>query len=480
MQNCKMWIGGKWIEAKSGKTFAAFNAATGDEIARVPIAGQADIDKAVEAARQALPIWSKKTQTERSDILLRMSEAITANASELAEVDIISHGLPPAAAQRWPMLMSQMIQNFARLNQGFTGKIIPASEDKMNCLLREPRGVCALFVSWNAAYGSAAKKMPAALATGNTCIIKAPSMSSLLVIKLAEVLETVGLPPGTVNIVTGPGGSTGEILAAHPGVDMVSFTGGTDTGKRIMSLASNTVKHVVLELGGKNPFIVLEDADVDKAVARAVMGVADNAGQACIAPGRFYAHKDVYDKFLTKMVAGIKGIAVGAPGDEKAQMGPLFSAEHRDRVEAYIRSGIDEGAKLMLGGKRPAKPLDKGYFVMPTILTEVTQNMTIAREEIFGPVAVIMKPFSSDDDVINLANENTFGLTAYIWTRDIARGIRMAKQIQFGSVYLNNGGGPGSNLPHGGFKESGQGKEESTLGLEEYVHIKAIAIDLAK
>lgn len=230
--------------------------------------------------------------------------------------------------------MSDIIKYAAKVNQAFMGKQVPASQDAMIYLQREPRGVCGLFVSWNAAYGSSAKKIPAALATGNTCVIKAPSTSTLTMLKLAEILEKVGLPPGTVNVITGPGSTTGEMLAAHPDVNMVSFTGGTDTGRRIMSLASNTVKHVVLELGGKNPFIVLKDADVDKAAARAVMGVIDNCGQACVAPGRFYVQEEVYKPFVDKVVAGMKKVVVDLPSNEKTQMGPLFSAEQRDRLKA--------------------------------------------------------------------------------------------------------------------------------------------------
>ncbi len=437
MKNHKMWIGGKWVEAKSGKTFPVYNPATGEEIAQIPLGDKTDVEIAVAAARKAFPVWSKKNQAERSDILFRIADAITEHTSELAEIDSLTRGAPLKTAPRDSIVMAQTFRYAAQVSRSFMGQVIPASADKLSYLQREPRGVCALFVSWNGSLISSAKKLSAALATGNTCVIKAPSFSSLTVLKLAEVLEKMDLPPGTVNVITGPGGSVGEALASHPGVDMLSLTGGTETGKRILSLAGATVKHVGLELGGKNPCIVLEDADIDAAVANSMFLSFGNSGMTCTSIGRYYIHESLYNKFVDKFVAGAKKIVTGDPTDEKTSMGPVISAGHRDKVEGYIKSGIKEGAKLVLGGKRPTKPpLDKGYYVMPTVFTDVTQNMKIAREEIFGPVACFLK-FSSDDEVIGLANDTNFGLAAYIWTKDVPRGIRMANKIQAGSVGIN-------------------------------------------
>ena len=282
-----------------------------------------------------------------------------------------------------------------------------------------------------------------------------------------------------MNIVTGPGGVVGEALAAHRGVDMVGFTGSCETGKVIMRLASRTVKRLQLELGGKNPVIICDDADIDTAVVDLITGQFRNSGQICGSPGRYYVHEKVYDEFLGKYKAAAQKLIVGDPTDEKTQMGPLVSAEHQNRVEGYIKSAIDEGAKVVLGGKRPtAAPMNKGHWVMPTIITNVTQKMKVAREEIFGPVACIMEPFTSDDKVLEMANDNNFGLTAYVWTNDRARGIRFANAIASGTVQIGHSAGSGPELPWGGYKESGIGKEGSIYNLYEYTNLKRIQVDL--
>jgi acyl-CoA reductase-like NAD-dependent aldehyde dehydrogenase len=479
MQTCKTWINGKWVNAKSGKIFTTNNPATGEAIAEIPLCEKEDVDMAVEAAGKALPTWSRKSQAERSDTLLRISDTIATHIDELAHADALTRGAPFKTAPIDSRVMAQTFKYAAEVSRAFMGQTIPASTDKVAFLQREPYGVCALYVSWNGSLISTAKKLSAALATGNTCIIKAPSVTSLTVLKFAEVLEKVGLPEGTVNVITGPGGLTGEYLAAHPGIDMISLTGGTETGKRVMSLASATLKHIGLELGGKNPCIVLEDADVDAAIANSLFLSFGNSGMTCTSIGRYYIHESLYSEFVDKFVDGAKKIVVGDPADEKTTMGPMISAEHRDKVEFYIKSGIQEGAKLVLGGQRPVNPpLDRGYYVMPTVFTEVTQSMKIAREEIFGPVACFLK-YSSDDAVVDLANDTSYGLAAYIWTKNVPHGIKMAKQIKAGSVGIN-GATIGAEYPWGGYKESGLGKECSIMGMEEYVQYKLISFDLSR
>jgi betaine-aldehyde dehydrogenase len=324
------------------------------------------------------------------------------------------------------------------------------------------------------------QKLAPALAVGNTCIIKPPSIDSLAALEMCKILETLGLPPGTINLVTGPGGTVGNALATHRGVDMIAFTGSCEVGKELIALSSQTVKRLQLELGGKNPIIICEDADINTAANEMMNGQMMNSGQTCAAPGRFYVHEKVYDKFVEACIASIaKNWIAGDPNDEKTTMGPLVSTEHRNHVEAYIKSGIEQGAQLVLGGKRPAAPpMNKGYYVVPTMFTHVRQNMTIAREEIFGPVACIMEPFTSDEKVLELANDNTFGLCAHVWTQDAARGMRFANELQAGTVWLNNSIGGGPELPWGGYKESGYGKEGSLYGLYEYTNLKRIAVDL--
>ena len=323
-------------------------------------------------------------------------------------------------------------------------------------------------------------KLSSALAVGNTCVVKPASITPLTTLKIAEVLAKLDLPPGVVNVITGPGSSIGQAIASHPGVDMISFTGSCETGKAIMSAASQTVKRLALELGGKNPFIVLEDADIDAAVEIGVETSFRNTGQICSSPGRYYIHEKLYDDFVEKFVACARKVTVGDPTDPNTRVGPVVSAEHRKKIEEYIDIGLKDGAKLVLGGKRPTQPpLNKGYFVMPTVFSNVTHNMRIAREEIFGPVVSLLK-FSSEDQVLALANDSVFGLCASVWTKDAPKAIRFANQIRGGAIWINDHMVSGAELPWGGFKESGFGKERSVLGLEEYTQVKTISLSLAE
>ena len=479
MAQYKMWIGGKWVEAESGKTYPVFNPATEAEIAQLPLGGKADVDKAVAAARKAFPIWSEKPQGERSQIALKIAALLRDNAAELGKIDTLDHGSPSLRAASQAARTSQWFEWAAYNARSLMGNTVPLNSNELAYLQREPVGVVALITPWNLPLMMIIQKLAPALTLGNTCIIKPPSIDSLQALKLAELLDTLGLPPGTVNVITGPGGVVGSALASHRGVDMVAFTGSCETGKEIMALASNTVKHLQLELGGKNPVVILDDADVTAAVNGMMMFQFANSGQICAAPGRFYIHEKVYEEFLEKVTAVARKMVVGDPNDEKTQMGPLVSAEHRDKVERYIKLGIDEGAKLVLGGKRPTTPpMNKGYYVVPTIFTNVRQEMTIAREEIFGPVICIMEKFNLDEKAIEMANDSNYGLTAYVWTRDTARAVRFANKIAAGTVVLNNAGSGGPELPWGGYKESGIGKEGSLFGLYEYTNLKRIHVDL--
>jgi acyl-CoA reductase-like NAD-dependent aldehyde dehydrogenase len=473
-----MWIGGKWVDAESGKTYPVYNPATEAEIAQLPLGGKADADKAVDFAKKAFPVWSKKSVSERCEIMGRIAVAIRQNARELESLESIDHGFTLKVA-------GQTVLNAARsfewVSQAagslLTGDIIPADSNTLAYTKREPVGVCAIITPWNFPLQMITDKLPAVLAAGNTCVIKPPSIDSLSALKLAEILEKLDIPQGVVNVITGPGGTVGESLASHRDVSMVAFTGSCEVGKRIMELASKTVKRVQLELGGKNPVIVLEDADVDMAVSIGVMEQLYNCGQVCAAPGRFYVHEKVYDQFVEKFVVGMKKVTVGDPADEKTQMGPVVSSEHRARIEGFVKSGINEGAKLILGGKRPTRPpLDKGYFVIPTVFTHIKQNMTIAKEEIFGPVACIMEPFSSDDEVIAKANDNTFGLRASVFSKDATKLLRFANDLQSGTFTAN--GLPRHDLPWGGFKESGLGKEWNKWSLYEFSQLKAVTINM--
>ncbi len=366
MSEYKMWIGGKWVDAESGETYPVFNPATEAEIARVPLGGKADVDKAVGAARKAFPLWSEKPQAERSQIAMKIAALVRENAKELGRIDTLDHGTPTLRAAPKAAGTAEWFEWAAYNARSLMGNTVPSGPNELAYLQREPIGVVALITPWNLPLLMIIQKLAPALTLGNTCIIKPPSIDSLSALKLAEILDTLGLPPGTVNVITGPGGTVGEALASHRGVDMVAFTGSCETGKAIMALASQTVKRLQLELGGNNPVIILDDADVSTAVSTMMMFQFANSGQICAAPGRFFVHEKVYDEFLEKVTAVAKKMMVGDPTDEKTQMGPLVSAEHRDKVEGYIKSGIDEGATLILGGKRPATPpMNKGYYVVP-------------------------------------------------------------------------------------------------------------------
>ena len=478
MSQYKMWIAGKWVDAESGKTYPVLNPATGAEIAQLPLGGKADADKAVAAAKKAFPAWSKKSVSERCQIMGRIAVALKENAPELGRLEHIDHGWPIKRANDMGFNAARSFEWVSQAAESLmTGDIVPAESNSMAYVKREPVGVCAIITPWNFPLLMITDKLSAILAVGNTCVIKPPSIDSLSALKLAEILSKLDIPQGVVNVITGPGGIVGEALSSHLDISMVAFTGSCEVGKRIMELASKTVKRVQLELGGKNPVIVLDDADIDMAVSTGVMQQVMNCGQVCGSPGRFYVHEKVYSEFVEKFVAGMKKVVVGDPADEKTQMGPVVSAEHRDRIEGFIKSGIDEGAKLVLGGKRPTKPpLDKGYFVMPTVFTNVKQNMTIAREEIFGPVACIMEPFSSDEEVITKANDNTFGLRASVFSKDRARVLRFANDLQAGTINSNNS--RGGELPWGGFKESGLGKERGKWGLYEFSQLKVVTVNI--
>ncbi len=479
MEKFQMYIGGKWVDAISGKTYKAINPATEEVVAEIPLGGKADVDIAVAAARKAFPIWSQMPQAERSKILEKLAVLQREFVDELTKWEILDHGTPVRIARMQSGFSSMNIEYCAQAARALMGSAPPPSPGAMTCVVREPVGVAAIIIPWNSPILMLTSKMGAALAAGNTCIVKPASIDSLVTLKYAEIISKLGMPPGTVNVVTGPGGTVGEALAAHPDVNFVSFTGSSETGKAIMKAASSTLKRAQMELGGKNPFIVLEDADIDKIIPMAARSLCFNSGMVCAAPGRFYIHEKIHDEFVTKFIAEIKKVVVGDPNDEKTEMGPVVSAEHRDRVEGFIKKGVEEGAKLLMGGQRPTKPpLNKGYYILPTVFTNVKPGTTLFTEEIFGPVACFMK-FSTDAEVLASANDNVYGLAATVYSRNVARAYKIASRINAGAVGVNGGRLLTAETPWGGFKESGFGKENSMYGLEEYTQLKVISVDMS-
>ena len=481
MVDKKMWIGGEWTDAISRKTFTTKDVTTGETIGSVPLADEADVDKAVAAARAAFPIWSTKTGSQRSDVLVKIGEAIKRHGDEITRYDSLEHGLPRHLAFG-PDVMgaSGNFVQAAAYARHLVGDYIPSNPDRMYILERVPAGVCALITPWNMPFFLMVQKVALSLAAGCTCVLKVPSINALTSILFAEILaEVEELPKGTVNIITGPGGTVGNCLASHPGIDCVGFTGSSETGKDIMKAAAPTLKKLVMELGGKNPAIIFPDANLDYAVEVLAHHQFFNCGQACGSPGRYYIHESIYNEFLEKYLAHAKHLKIGNPQNPDTDMGPLVSEEHFKKVMMYIESGKAEGATLLLGGERLTGPeYDNGYFIPPTVFTDVTPKMKIYTDEIFGPVAVMMK-WNDEDEMMRLATDNNYGLTASIWSKNIAHALKLGKQFTVGTFSVNQHNFISAEAPWGGLRQSGVGgREGGYQGILEYTVQKMITICL--
>ncbi len=478
-QSYKVLIGGKWVGSTGGQTREIINPANGRVVALVPQCGREEVDSAVRAAQQAAPAWKAMTMSERSKLLLKLSGAILSRQKELAELETMEHGSPIRKTMNFDVpLCAEQLEYFAGVARGLTGETLPVGPWCASMTVREPLGVVALITPWNFPALMVAWKLGAALVTGNTCVVKPPSITPLTVLKLGELAMEVGIPAGVMNVITGPGETVGEELVKHPGVAKVGFTGDTATGKRIMRIASDSVKQVGLELGGKNAFVVMADADVDSAVEGAVFGAYFNSGQVCAAASRFYIHESLYDEFAEKFVEASKKLKVGDPMDMATVMGPLAYEGHRDKVEGFIARAKKSGAKLLLGGERPDTPETRnGYFVSPTIFGDCTTDMELMTDEIFGPVVGLAR-FKTPEEAVALANQTRYGLSASIWTKDVRAGMAMAGRIEAGTVWINEHLIIFCETPWGGCKESGWGKDLSTMVLEEYTSVKHIYIDL--
>lgn len=475
MQEYKMLIGGAWVDAESGKTFVTVNPATTEALAHVPLAGKKDVEKAVKAAREAFPAWSKFRQSERSAMLNKVAAVIRENAHELAMCEVLEHGTPYNDAFGIVMGAAEKFDYNASIAQSLMGTHIPVGSGKLSYFKREPFGVTALIIPWNFPIIMTAVKMSAVIAVGNTCVIKPPSINSMTVLKFAEVMNKAGLPAGVFNVVTGPGGSVGEVLASHPDVDLIGFTGSSETGKDVLKYASATVKKCVMELGGNNPVLIMEDADLDAAVKILGFRQFNNSGQHCSGPGRYYVHEKVYDAFLEKLAAFADSVNVGDPADKKTFMGPVVSKSHQDKVEGYIKDALSDGARLYFQQVKQ-EIHKKGFFVMPTIISDVKHDMTIAREEVFGPVAVILK-YDDSDDLVALANDSPYGLCVHLWSNNIKNGLRIVDDLRAGAIFINcqtltNEQSWGTSV-----KQSGLGKEGGLVGLAEFTDLKMVTID---
>jgi phenylacetaldehyde dehydrogenase len=479
----KILINGKWVEAASGKTFATYNPATGEVLARVAEGDREDIDRAVKAARNAFETgrWSQLTASERGRVIWKLADLLEENLEEFAELESLDNGKPLKIARAADVpLTVDLFRYFAGWATKIEGNTIPISVPYapgakfLAYTLREPVGVVGQIIPWNFPLLMAAWKLGPALATGNTVVLKPAEQTPLTALRLGELIQEAGIPDGVVNIVPGYGETAGAALAAHPGVDKVAFTGSTEVGKLILQAAAGNLKKVSLELGGKSPNVVFADVDLDAAIAGAAGAIFFNHGQCCCAGSRLYVENKVFDQVVEGVAQHAEKINVGSGQDESTDMGPLVSAEQLNRVCGYLESGFSEGAKAVVGGGRHG---DKGYFVKPTVLVNTNEKMKVVQEEIFGPVVTAI-PFSDPAEVLAQANDSVYGLAAGIWTRDIQKAHRLASQLRAGTVWINCYNIFDAALPFGGYKQSGWGREMGHEVLEQYTEVKAVCTAL--
>jgi acyl-CoA reductase-like NAD-dependent aldehyde dehydrogenase len=467
----RIFIGGEWVEPSGSEPIEVVNATTEEVMGTVPAGDAADADRAVAAAREAFEGWSRTSREERAGYLSAIADGLGQRAEEIAATISQELGMP--------LKLSQMIQvglptaQFAAMPK-LMEEIAWEEEIGNSTVLREPVGVLGAITPWNYPLNQIAAKVAPALAAGCTVVLKPSEVTPLNAFLLAEVVEAARLPAGVFNLVTGTGPVVGEAIAGHPGIDMVSFTGSTRAGRRVSELASATVKPVAMELGGKSPNLILDDADLAKAVPDGVAKCFLNSGQTCSALTRMLVPRQMLAEAEELAAATAEAFTPGDPFDPGTRLGPLVSELQRDRVRGYIEKGREEGARLLTGGAEPPEGLDRGYFVRPTVFSEVEPEMTIAREEIFGPVLVI-QPYEGEDDGVRIANDSDYGLAGGVWSGDRERAISVARRIRTGQIEIN-GGAFNPLAPFGGYGQSGHGRENGRYGIEELLQVKSLQL----
>lgn len=474
-QTLPICIAGHWRQGR-GERYASHYPATGEPVAWLNAADLQDVEDAIQGAHQAFlhSGWAQRKPHERAAVLYRIAELIRLHSEELAQLQRQDNGKPINETRALVASAAGTFQFFAAACETLEETITPSRGDFVSMSVYEPMGVVAAITPWNSPIASEAQKVAPALAAGNAVVIKPAEITPLLALRLARLCEEAGLPKGLISVLPGKGSLLGDALTRHPLVKRVSFTGGTRTGKHIAHIAADKMMPVSLELGGKSPTIVLDNADLDHAVAGVLYGIFSSSGEACIAGSRLFVARPLYEPFMQRLVAAAANLRMGDPADENTQMGPLISAGHRESVERYVALGLAEGGRLRLGGQRPSGGLyDQGYFYPPTILEGLHNQQQVCQEEIFGPVLVAM-PFDDEEQLLEQANDSLYALAAGIWSRDYKRAWALGRRLQAGTVWINTYKQFSISTPFGGWRDSGLGREKGRLGILQYMEQKSL------
>ncbi len=481
LKQYQMVINGELTDSASGETMEVVNPATNEVIGTVPKASEADVDRAVASARAAFEgPWQRVSVSKRTRLMMQVGQIVRERVNELAELETLNSGKAISSSKGEILAAVEDFEFYAGATTKLTGETIPAPHGMLYYTLREPLGVAGQIIPWNYPFLMASWKVAPAIAAGNTVVLKPASLTPLTAFKMGEICLEAGIPAGVVNVISGPGAKIGAYLASHPGIDKVAFTGETATGRLIMQMAAGTMKRVTLELGGKSPNIVFADANLEDAVNGSLFAIFYNAGQSCEARSRIFVQQDVYQEFCDRFASKAQQIRVGDPTDPSTHIGAIISPGQLEGIEEYIASGKQDGCRVLAGGGRPLEPnLQRGNYLLPTVLADVRNDMRVAQEEIFGPVVVVI-PFKDEKEVIAMANDSMYGLAGTLWTNDVGRAHRVAGAVRTGVMGINTHATAMPGLPFGGYKQSGIGRERGFETLKQYTEVKSVIVNTSE